>query len=73
MVGSPYELGALKARLKATVEQQVRTASDVIVKNVNNLTSDRGFLSQIVLVQLRNLVEGLIVWAANSKPAGNFD
>lgn len=57
----------------ATVEQQVHGASDVIVKNIDTLTTDRGFLSQNVLGQLRNLVEGLIVLAANSKPAAEFD
>lgn len=57
----------------ATVEEQVRSASDVIVKNIDSLTSDRGFLSQNVLGQLRNLVEGLIVWSANSKPSAVFD
>lgn len=57
----------------ATVQEQVRDASDVIVKNIESLTSDRGFLSQNVLQQLRNLVEGLIVWAANGKPADVFD
>lgn len=57
----------------ATVEEQVRDASDVIVKNIDSLTSDRGFMSQNVLQQLRHLVEGLIVWAANGKPAAVFD
>ena len=57
----------------ATIEAQVRDASDVIVKNIDSLTSDRGFLSQNVLQQLRNLAEGLIVWAANGKPTDVFD
>ncbi|WP_168627931.1 AAA family ATPase [Cryobacterium sp. BB307] len=57
----------------ATVEEQVRDTSDVIVKNIDSLTTSRGFLSQNVLQQLRHLVEGLIVWAANGKPADVFD
>jgi hypothetical protein len=57
----------------ATVAEQVRSASDVIVKNIDTLKSSRGFLSQNILGQLRNLVEGLIVWAANSKPSSTFD
>jgi hypothetical protein len=57
----------------ATVQEQVQSASDVIVKNIDNLTSERGFLSQNVLSQLRNLVEGLIVWAANSDASAVFD
>jgi len=57
----------------ATVEQQVHGASSVIVNNIAVLTTNRGFLSQNILSQLRNLVEGLIVWAANSKPLAEFD
>ncbi|MFF9749043.1 ATP-dependent RecD-like DNA helicase [Streptomyces albidoflavus] len=47
----------------ATVEQQVKSANDVICQNLANPVGDRGFLSQNVLGQLRNLVEGLAVWA----------
>ncbi len=47
----------------ASVEQQVRSADSVICQNIANPVGDRGFLSQNVLGQLRNLVEGLIVWA----------
>ncbi|GAA0491439.1 ATP-dependent RecD-like DNA helicase [Streptomyces olivaceiscleroticus] len=47
----------------ATVEQQVKSADDVICQNLTNPLGDRGFLSQNVLGQLRNLVEGLAVWA----------
>lgn len=57
----------------ATVEEQVRSANDVIVKNIESLKGNRGFLSQNILSQLRNLVEGLIVWAANSSPSAVFD
>ncbi|MFF4626343.1 ATP-dependent DNA helicase [Streptomyces griseorubiginosus] len=47
----------------ASVEQQVKSADRVICENIANPVGDRGFLSQNVLAQLRNLVEGLIVWA----------
>lgn len=57
----------------ATVEQQVRSADSVIVQNIETLTDDRGFLSQNVLSQLRNLVDGLIVWAARSDRSIEFD
>lgn len=51
----------------ATVEQQVMSADDVICQNLANPVGDRGFLSQNVLGQLRNLVEGLAVWALNDR------
>lgn len=56
----------------ASVEQQVRDADRVISRNLESLTSDRGFLSQNVLAQLRNLVEGLIVWAHLNDPSVEF-
>ncbi|MBE4717271.1 ATP-dependent RecD-like DNA helicase [Pseudarthrobacter sp. AB1] len=46
----------------ATVEQQVRSVSDAIDRNILMITTDRGFLSQNVMQYLRDLVEGLIVW-----------
>ncbi|MFJ6408152.1 AAA family ATPase [Streptomyces hydrogenans] len=47
----------------ASVEQQVKSADSVICQNLAKSTDDRGLLSQNVLGQLRNLVEGLAVWA----------
>lgn len=47
----------------ATVEQQVVAASEAIDRNIAAITTDRGFLSQNLLQYLRDLVEGLIVWA----------
>ncbi|WP_327349566.1 ATP-dependent RecD-like DNA helicase [Streptomyces sp. NBC_01321] len=47
----------------ASVEQQVNSADSVICQNLANSIGDRGLLSQNVLGQLRNLVEGLAVWA----------
>ncbi|AFU04771.1 AAA family ATPase [Nocardia brasiliensis] len=56
----------------ASVEQQVQSADSVICQNLDSLTCDRGFLSQNVLAQLRNLVEGLIVWANLNDPFAEF-
>ncbi|WP_406245422.1 ATP-dependent RecD-like DNA helicase [Microbacterium sp. M] len=47
----------------ATVEEQVRSADSAICQNIASLARDRGLLSQNLLSQLRNLVEGLAVWA----------
>ncbi|MFF3503789.1 ATP-dependent RecD-like DNA helicase [Streptomyces sp. NPDC003247] len=56
----------------ATVEQQVKSADDVICRNLANPVGDRGFLSQNVLGQLRNLVEGLAVWAHLNDRSAEF-
>lgn len=47
----------------ASVEQQVKAADSVICQNITSAGGDRGLLSQNLLAQLRNLVEGLLVWA----------
>jgi hypothetical protein len=47
----------------ASVEQQVRSADSTICQNISKSAHDRGFLSQNLLALLRNLVEGLVVWA----------
>lgn len=56
----------------ASVQQQVRSADGVICQSIANLDDDRGFLSQTVLAQLRNLVEGLIAWAHLADPSAEF-
>lgn len=53
----------------ATVEQQVHSASEVICQNIASAGGDRGLLSQNILGQLRNLVEGLIVWSTEGSNA----
>ncbi|OII22654.1 helicase [Curtobacterium sp. MCBA15_016] len=55
-----------------TVEGQVRAASDGIERNISLISSDRGFLSKNVLQYLRDLIEGLIVWAHTGDPAQPF-
>lgn len=54
-----------------SVQQQVQSADGVICQSIASL-DDRGFLSQTILAQLRNLVEGLIVWAYGEDPAVEF-
>lgn len=56
----------------ASVQQQVQSADSVICQSIARLDDDRGLLSQTVLAQLRNLVEGLIVWAHLEDPAAEF-
>lgn len=56
----------------ASVQQQVRSADGVVCQSIACLDDDRGFLSQTILAQLRNLVEGLIVWAYVEDPAAQF-
>lgn len=45
----------------ATVEEQIVSASTAICKNIDALSEQRQLLSQNVLAQLRNLVEGVMV------------
>jgi hypothetical protein len=56
----------------ASVEQQVRSVDGVICQNIASLPDDRGFLSQNLLSQLRNMIEGLIVWAHLDDPSAEF-
>ncbi len=45
----------------ATVYQQVASANQVICQNIAVLTDRRDLMSQNILAQLRNLVEGIAV------------
>ncbi len=56
----------------ASVQKQVQSADGVICQSIASLDGHRGFVSQTVLAQLRNLVEGLIVWACLEDPAAEF-
>ncbi|MHA3834869.1 ATP-dependent DNA helicase [Terrabacter sp. AAH1] len=56
----------------ASVQQQVQSVDGVICQNIASLGEDRGFLSQNVLSQLRNLVEGLMLWAHLNDPSAEF-
>jgi len=44
-----------------TVSEQIQSADDVICRNIESLADQRALLSQNVLSQLRNLVEGVAV------------
>ncbi|MGW4394892.1 ATP-dependent DNA helicase [Amycolatopsis nivea] len=57
----------------ASVQQQVQSVDGVICQNIARLRDERGILSQNLLSQLRNLVEGLIVWAHLDDPSAEFD
>jgi hypothetical protein len=54
------------------VQQQVQNVDGVICRNIASLRDDRGFLSQNLLAQLRNMIEGLIVWAHLGDPSAEF-
>lgn len=55
-----------------SVYEQIRDADEVIVRNIAVLADQRDLLSQNVLAQLRNLVEGLIVLAHRRDAAATF-
>lgn len=44
----------------------------VVCKSIESAADDRGFLSQLVLAQLRNLVEALVVWAHGKDGTAEF-
>jgi hypothetical protein len=56
----------------ASVKQQVQSVDGVICQNIASLRDDRGFLSQNLLSQLRNMIDGLIVWAHLDDPSAEF-
>lgn len=56
----------------STIHEQIRDADEVIVRNIAVLADQRDLLSQNVLAQLRNLVEGLIVLAHGRDGAATF-
>ena len=45
----------------ASVDLQIKNADRVITKAIGDYEMDRAFLSQVVLAQLRNLIEGIAV------------
>ena len=55
----------------ATVSQQIQNADAAICRNIA-LLSDRALLSQNVLSQLRNLVEGVAVRLHSGAPDSEF-
>jgi hypothetical protein len=55
-----------------TVRQQIQSASAVICQNIESLAQQRALLSQNILAQLRNLVEGATVLISSGAPETPF-
>ncbi|MDE0117730.1 MAG: hypothetical protein OXT07_14090 [bacterium] len=55
-----------------TVGEQIQSANDAICENIDSLADDRALLSQNVLAQLRNLVEGVVVRLHTGKSSAEF-
>lgn len=56
----------------ATVTMQIQCAAETICRNIESLTDQRALLSQNVLAQLRNLVEGVAVRVHTGSPNAEF-
>ena len=56
----------------ATVSEQIRSADKAICRNIELLSDQRALLSQNVLSQLRNLVEGVLVRLDTGSPQAEF-
>lgn len=57
----------------ATVTEQIRSADEVICGNIDSLSDQRALLSQNVLAQLRNLVEGVAVLLHTGQSDADFN
>ena len=57
----------------ATVSEQIQSANEAICRNIESLSDHRGLLSQNVLSQLRNLVEGVAVLLHTGSPNAEFN
>jgi len=56
-----------------TVSKQIQSADEVICRNIELLVDHRAFLSQNILSQLRNLVEGVIILLHTGSPDAEFN
>jgi hypothetical protein len=56
-----------------TVTKQIQSADEAICRNIESLADQRALLSQNVLAQLRNLVEGVAVRLHTSSPDAEFN
>lgn len=56
----------------ATTKNQIQSADSAISKNISVLAEQRDLLSQNVLSQLRNLVEGVVVFLHEGSMDGDF-
>ena len=57
----------------ASVSKQIQNADEAISRNIESLAGQRALLSQNVLAQLRNLVEGVVVRIHTGKPDAEFN
>lgn len=57
----------------ATVTKQIQNADEAICRNIESLADQRALLSQNVLAQLRNLVEGVAVRLHTGSPDAVFN
>ncbi|MGE8610612.1 MAG: hypothetical protein ACN6OA_18600, partial [Acinetobacter baumannii] len=57
----------------STVYSQIQNASNVISQNIEVLTEQREILSQNILSQLRNLIEGVAVLIETKSPSTEFN
>ena len=57
----------------ATVSKQIQSANDAICRNIESLADQRALLSQNLLSQLRNLVEGVAVRLHTGSPDAEFN
>lgn len=57
----------------ATVSQQIQSADEAICRNIESLADQRALLSQNILSQLRNLVEGVAVRLQTDSPDAEFN
>ena len=56
-----------------TVSKQIQSADEAICRNIESLANQRALLSQNVLSQLRNLVEGVVVRLHTGSPDAEFN
>lgn len=56
-----------------TVSKQIQSADEAICRNIESLADQRALLSQNVLSQLRNLVEGVAVCLHTGSPDAEFN
>lgn len=57
----------------ATIGKQIQSADEAIFRNIESLSDQRALLSQNVLSQLRNLVEGVAVRLYTDSPDAEFN
>ena len=57
----------------ATVGEQIQAADEAICRNIELLADQRALLSQNILSQLRNLVEGVAVRLHTDSPDTEFN